>query len=72
MQATLDRDRAPSRRRKLYIRLRLEIGMRPVSDPHAEPRPERPDPLERAYRQQRADRLINAEREAAFRRLRLG
>jgi hypothetical protein len=69
MQATLERDRSSAPKRKFYIRLKLEVGMRPIS---AEPQPEQPHPLERAKRQQQAEQHSNTMREATFRRLKLG
>lgn len=69
MQAMLNRERGLAPKRRFYFRLRLEVGMRAVV---AEPGPEQRDPLEKAYRQQRAEQQVNAEREAAFRRLKLG
>ncbi len=69
MQATLERERSNAPKRKFYIRLKLEVGMRPLT---LEPQPEQPHPLERAQRQQRAEQHSNAMREATFRRLKLG
>ncbi len=69
MQATLERDRSNAPKRKFYIRLKLEVGMRPVS---AEPQPQPADPLEKAQRQQRAEQHGSNVREAAFLRLKLG
>jgi hypothetical protein len=69
VQAYLNRERAMAPKRRFYFRLRLEVGMRPVV---AEPGPEQRDPLEKAYRQQQAEQQVDAERDATFRRLRLG
>ena len=69
MQATLERDRSNAPKRRFYIRLRLEVGLRPVS---AEPQPQPTDPLEKAQRQQQAEQHGSSVREAAFRRLKLG
>ncbi len=69
MQATLERDRSIAPKRKFYIRLKLEVGMRPIS---AEPQPQPTDPLEKAQRQQRAEQHGSSVREAAFLRAKLG
>lgn len=70
MQAVIPQDKKVATRRKLHIGLHLEIGLTPVSElePHAEPAAS----LERAYHRQQLDHVISTEREATYRRIRLG
>ena len=70
MQAVIPETKKVATRRKLHIGLHLEIGLTPVSEmePHSEP----PEALARAYHRQQLDQSISLEREATYRRMRLG
>jgi hypothetical protein len=69
MQAVIPGNKKVAARRKLHIGLHLEIGLTPISEmePHSEPG----EPLERAYHRQQLEQQISAERDAAYRRIRL-
>jgi hypothetical protein len=72
MQAAINSSNKTATRRRLHIGLHLEIGLEPVDEVGMERYADTNSPLERAYHRQQLNQCVSAERDATYRRIRLG
>ncbi|PZS04842.1 MAG: hypothetical protein DLM69_01435 [Candidatus Chloroheliales bacterium] len=72
MQAAINNREKPAMRRKLHIGVHLEIGLKPVDEASPERYADMASPLERAYHRQQLEQQASTERDATYRRMRLG
>jgi hypothetical protein len=72
MQAAINSNQKTATRRKLHIGLHFEFGLVPVYDAQPDRYADTASPLERAYHRQQIEQRVSAERDSAYRRMRLG
>ncbi len=72
MQAAINSNQKTAPRRKFHIGLHFEFGLVPVSDTLPDRYADTASSLERAYHRQQVQQRVSAERDSAYRRMRLG